>query len=129
VTPLSPSPFRNWLEGAVLHWEYSSLVSEKVSKTGAARQAVAPTSLILSSRSKSSSKSERDLHREVFSDQFESDPTRSSASRVEVALKTDISSICWARSGNNRSSNLSMNSSRLLLGVDEEASGSLELAR
>jgi hypothetical protein len=37
-------------------------------------------------------------------------------------LKMDIFSICWARSGSNRSS-------RSLVGVDEEASGSLELAR
>jgi hypothetical protein len=90
---------------------------------------VAPTSLILSSRFKSSSKSERDLDHVVFSDRFESDLTRSGASRVEVVLKTDIFSVCWARSGSNRSSRLSLNSSRSLLGVDEEASSSLELAR
>jgi hypothetical protein len=84
---------------------------------GAPRQAVAPTSFILSSRSKSSSKSERDLDHEVFSDRFESDPNRSGVSRVEVALKTDIFSICWARSGSSISSRLSMKSSRSLLGV------------
>jgi hypothetical protein len=61
-----------------------------MSKMGAPREAVAPTSLIFSSRSKSSSKSERDLDHVVFSDRFESDPTRSGASRVEVTLKTDI---------------------------------------
>jgi hypothetical protein len=99
------------------------------SKTGAARQAVAPTSLILSSRSKSSSKLERDLDHEAFSDLFESDPNRSGASRVEVALKMDIFLICWARSGSSISSRLSMKSSKLLLGVDEGASGSLGLAR
>jgi hypothetical protein len=58
------------------------------------RQAVAPTSLILSSRSKSTSKLERDLDHVVFSDRFESNLTRSGASRVEVALKTNIFSIC-----------------------------------
>jgi hypothetical protein len=89
---------------------------------------VAPLSRILKRRSKSSSNSGRDLDREASLDQFESDPTRSGASRVEVALKTDIFSICWARSESNRSSRLSMNPSRLLLGVNEEASGSLELA-
>jgi hypothetical protein len=41
----------------------------------------------------------------------------------------DNFSICRARSGSNRSLRLLMNSSRSLLGVDEEASGSLELAR
>jgi hypothetical protein len=61
---------------------------------GAARQTVAPKSLILSYRSESSSKLERDLDREVFLDRFESDPTRSGASRVEVVLKMDIFSIC-----------------------------------
>jgi hypothetical protein len=65
-----------------------------MSKTGGPRLAVAPTSLILSSRSTSSSKSERNLDRVVFSDQFESDPTRSGSSRVEVESKTDIFSIC-----------------------------------
>jgi hypothetical protein len=100
-----------------------------MSKMGAPRQAVAPTSLILRSRSKSFSRSERDLDHVVFSDRFESEPNRSGASRVEVTLKTDIFSICWARSGSNRLSRLSMNSSRPLLGVDEEASGSLEFAR
>jgi hypothetical protein len=86
-----------------------------MSKMGAPRQAVAPMSLSLSSRSKSSSKSERDLDCVVPSDRFESVPTRSGASRVEVASKTDIFSICKARSGSNRSSRLSMNSSRLQL--------------
>jgi hypothetical protein len=86
-----------------------------MSKMGASWQAVVPTSLILSSRSKSSSKSERDLDRVVFSDQFESNPSRSSASRVEVALKMDIFLIYWARSGSNMSSRLSMKSSRSLL--------------
>jgi hypothetical protein len=89
---------------------------------GVPRQVVAPTSLILSSRSKSSSKSERDLDHVVFLDRFESDLNRSGASRVEVALKIDIFSIYKARSGSNRSSMLSMNSSRSLLGVDKEAS-------
>jgi hypothetical protein len=98
-------------------------------KNGGPRQVVASASLILSSKSKSSSKSEGDLERVVFSDWFESDPTRPGASRVEVASKTDIFSICRARSGSNRSSRLSINSSRSLLGVDEEASSSLELAR
>jgi hypothetical protein len=65
-----------------------------MSKMGASRLAVAPTFLILSSRSKSSSKSERDLDHEVFSDQFEPNPSRSSASQVEVALKMDVFSIC-----------------------------------
>jgi hypothetical protein len=41
----------------------------------------------------------------------------------------DIFSICWARSGSYESSRLLMNSSRSLLGVDEEAFGFLELAR
>jgi hypothetical protein len=100
-----------------------------VSKTGAPRQGVAPTSLILSGRSKSSSMSERDLDRVVFSDQFESNLNRSGASRVEVALKTNIFSICWARSGSSISSWLSLKSLRSLLGVDEGASSSLELAR
>jgi hypothetical protein len=52
---------------------------------------------------------------------------------VEVALKTDIFLDRFesdpSKSGNNRSSRLSMNSLRSLLGVDEEAFGSLELAR
>jgi hypothetical protein len=100
-----------------------------MSKTGAFQQAVAPTFLILSSTSKSSSKSKRDLDHVVFIDWFESNPTRSGASRVEVALKTDIFSICWARSGSSISSRLLMKSSRSLLVVDEEASSSLELAR
>jgi hypothetical protein len=86
-----------------------------MSKTGIPRQAVASTSLSLGSRSKSSYKLERDLECAVPSDWFESGPTRSGASRVEVALKTDIFSICRARSESNRSSRLSMNSSRLLL--------------
>jgi hypothetical protein len=94
VTPSSPSPFRIWLEGVVLCGEYSSSESEWKSKTGAARQAVAPTSLILRSRSKFSSKLEKDLGCEVFSDQFESNPNRSGASRLEVMLKMDIFSIC-----------------------------------
>jgi hypothetical protein len=51
-------------------------------------------SLILSSRSKSSSKLERDLDHDVFSDRFESDPNRFGASQVEVALKPNILSIC-----------------------------------
>jgi hypothetical protein len=65
----------------------------------------------------------------VFLDWFEFDPTRSGASRVGVASKMDIFSICRARSGSNSSSRLLMNSSRSLLRVDEEASSSLELAR
>jgi hypothetical protein len=93
VTPSSPSPSRERLEGVILRGEYSSLESEWKSKTGAARQVVAPTSLILSTRSKSSSKSERDLDHEVFSSRFESDPNRCGASQVEVALKMDIFSI------------------------------------
>jgi hypothetical protein len=129
VTPSSPSPSRDQLVGVVLRGEYSLLESEWKSKTGAARQAAAPTSLILSSGSKSSSKLERDLDREVFSDRIESDPNRSGALQVEVALKTDILSICWARSGSSTSSRFSMKSSRELLRVDKEASGSLELAR
>jgi hypothetical protein len=75
VAPLSLSPSRDRLEVVVLRGEYSSLESEWKSKTRAARQAVAPTSLILSSRSKSSSKSKRDLDREAFSDRFESNPS------------------------------------------------------
>jgi hypothetical protein len=87
---------------------------------------VAPTSFSLSSRSKSSSKSERDLDCVVPSDRFESDLTSSGASRVEVALKMDIFSICRARLGSSKSSRLSMNSSRLLLRVDAEAFDFLE---
>jgi hypothetical protein len=83
---------------------------------------VAPTSLSLSGRSKSSSKSKRDLDCVVPSDQFESDLTSSGASRVEVVSKTDIFLICRARSG-------SSNSSSSLLRVDVVASGFLELTR
>jgi hypothetical protein len=45
----------------------------------APQQVVAPTFLSLSKRSKSSSKSERDLDCVVPSDRFESDPTSSGA--------------------------------------------------
>jgi hypothetical protein len=62
----------------------------------------------------------------VPSDWFESDPASSGASQVEVASKMDIFSICKARSGSSNLSRLSMNSSRLLLRVDLEASGFLE---
>jgi hypothetical protein len=129
VAPSPPSPFQNRLQDVVLRGEYSSLEFEWVSKMGGPSQAVAPMSLILSSRSKSSSKSERDLDREVFSGRFESDPNRSGASRVEIMLKMDIFSFCWTRSGSSISSRVSMKSLRSLLGVDEVASGSLELAR
>jgi hypothetical protein len=44
-------------------------------------------------------------------------------------MKMDIFSICRAISGSNSSSRLSMNSSRSLLRVDEEAFGSLEFSR
>jgi hypothetical protein len=80
VTPSSPSPSRDRLEDVVLRGKYSSLEFEWKLKTGAARQAVAPTSLILMSRSKSSSKSERDLDHEVFLEWFESDSNRSGVS-------------------------------------------------
>jgi hypothetical protein len=100
-----------------------------MSKIGPPRQAVAPTSLSLSSRSKSSSKSERNLDCVVCSDQFEFDLTSFGTSWVEVASKTDIFSICRSRSGSNSSSRLSMDSSRSLLQVDEEVISSLQLAR
>jgi hypothetical protein len=63
VAPSSLSPSQDRLKDVVLRGEYSSLESEWKSKIGATRQAVALTSLILSSRSKSFSKSERDLDR------------------------------------------------------------------
>jgi hypothetical protein len=66
-TPSSPSPFWIRLKGVVPCGEYSSSESEWKWKTGAARQVVAPTSLILRGRSKSSAKSEKDLGCEVFS--------------------------------------------------------------
>jgi hypothetical protein len=69
------------------------------------------------------------LDREVFSGRFGFDTNRSGASGVEVTLKMDIFSICWARSGSSMSSRLLMKSSRSLLEIDEEAFGFLELAR
>jgi hypothetical protein len=75
---------------------------------------VAPTSLSLSRRSKSSSKSERDLDCVFPLDWFESDPTSSSAARVEIASKLYIFSNYRTRSGSSNSLRLSMNSSRSL---------------
>jgi hypothetical protein len=100
-----------------------------MSKTGAPRQAVAPTSLSLTKRSKSSSKSERDSDCVVPSDRFESNPTSSGAARVEVASKIDIFSICRTRSRSSNLSRLSMNSSRSLCRVGVEASSFLESTR
>jgi hypothetical protein len=77
----------------------------------------------------SSSYQERDLDREVVLDRFESDPSRSDVSRVEVALKIDIFSIYWARSGSSMLSRLSIKWSKSLLEVGRDAFGSLELAR
>jgi hypothetical protein len=93
------------------------------------RQAVAPTSLSLSSRSKSPSKSERDLDCVVPVDRFESYRTSFGAARVEVTSKTDIFSICRTRSGSSNSSRLMMNSSMSLCRVDVEASDFPELTR
>jgi hypothetical protein len=90
---------------------------------------MAPSSSSLSTRSKSSSKSERNLDCVVSSDWFESDPTSSGAARVEVASKTDILSIYSARLRSNNLSRLSMNSSRSLRRVGVEASGFLKSAR
>jgi hypothetical protein len=56
----------------------------------------------------SSSKSGRDLDREASLDRFESNPSSPGVARVEVALKTDVLSICLARSGSNDSSTSSM---------------------
>jgi hypothetical protein len=95
----------------------------------APRQAVAPTSLSMSSRSKSFSKSKRDLDFVVPSNWFESDPTSPGAARVEVALKMDVFSIYRTRSGCSNSSRLSVNSSRSLCQVGVEASGFLESTR
>jgi hypothetical protein len=83
---------------------------------------VTPSSRILKRRSKSSSKLERDLDRKASLDRFESDSISPGAALVEVALKTNVLSICLGRSG-------SSNSSRLLLRVDVEASGFLESTR
>jgi hypothetical protein len=96
---------------------------------GGPRQAVAPTSLSLSSKSKSFSKLERDLDCVVHSDHFETNLTSFRASLVEVTSKTNIFSICRTRSGSSASSGLSMNSSRSLCRVGVEASSFLESTR
>jgi hypothetical protein len=96
---------------------------------GPPRQAVARSSRILRRRSKSSSKSERDLDCVASLDWFESDPSSPSAARVEVASKTINLSICLARSGSSDSSRLSMNLPRSLHRVGVEASGFLGSAR
>jgi hypothetical protein len=86
----------SWLQ-LIVNW-YSSFESEQLSKTGAPQQAVAPSSRLLRRRSKSSSKSEGDLDCVASSDWFESDSSSPGAARVEVALKTDVLSICLGRS-------------------------------
>jgi hypothetical protein len=100
-----------------------------LSKTGAAWQAVGPTSLNLSSKSKSSSKSKRYI--DVWSPQIGLGPIRLVLVHHECKSrqKMDIFSISRTRLGSSNSSRLSMNSSRSLLRVDEEVSGSLEFTR
>jgi hypothetical protein len=111
------------------------------------RQAVVPSSLSFSRRSKSSSKSKRDLDRvasslteaallnpngnwtRASSDRLESDSRCPGAAQVEVASKTDIVSISPARSASNNSSRLSTNLSRSLHRFGVEGSSFLELAR
>jgi hypothetical protein len=96
---------------------------------GAPRHAVARSSRIFKRRSKSSSKSGRDLDHEASSDWFESNPSSPGAARVEVTLKMDVFLICLGRSGSSNLLRSSMKESRLLRRVVVEASGFLELSR